>query len=79
MAAPTQLSVLHLRGMTDAAGVPGVEIATEKVFYFGDGTLRWTDDAGIERQAHVSGTVFATLFEKIFTTSIGPIIGHPVN
>ena len=79
MAAPTQLSALHLRGMTDSAGSPGVEIATEAVFYFGDGTLRWTDDAGIQRQARISGTVFATLFEKIFTTSVGPIIGDPVN
>ena len=76
-ASPTILSTLHLRGMTDSAGSPGVEIATEAVFYFGDGTLRWTDDAGLPRQARISGTVFATLFDKIFEANVGPIIGDP--
>lgn len=75
MSAPTLAVTLHLRGMTDLAGSPNTEIATQKVEFWTDGTLRYTLD-GIEYRLHPgSNTSWSRLFETIFTTNVTPLVG----
>lgn len=72
--AVTKLADLHLRGMTDAVGLPDVEIDTQAVEFWADGTVRFTLDT-IEYRVHPSGTAWSRLFEKIFAANVTPLIG----
>lgn len=63
------LATYHVRGMTDVAGSPGVEIDTVKVEVFGDHSVRFTRANGDVVQ--VRDIEAFKMFADIFNTNLG--------
>ena len=57
------LDVFHIRGMTDVAGSPGVEIATVAVSRWNDGSLKVTLASG--RVLSIRDVVTKQMLEEI--------------
>lgn len=64
------LGTYHVRGMTDVAGSPGVEIATVKVDVYGDASIRFTAANGASVQIR-DVEAFKLLSEALGVTLFG--------